>query len=121
MNVEASRQSAYLAIKKNGCAISIKKIINGEMDYDTGKMAQAEELYDGYALLTGSITDIPKDSVVNSNIRWGDKKAIIPAHNLGCVPTEGDSLVIGTNEHAIIFVNPLSPSNIPILYKIVYR
>jgi hypothetical protein len=69
----------------------------------------------------GVVTEYSDRDLANTQIKVGDKKVILEAIEGMPEPQTKDTLVIGTVEHSIVNVKPVSPAGVAVIYEIQVR
>lgn len=117
MDWTKKKQSIKRMIKAKGTAIQVIKVAYGAVDKTTGQATKTEAAHDGYGLFSSYGFDIPENSV----IKTGDKKVLIPALDLECVPAPGDLLISDSGRDRIIAVDTLAPGGEPLMFTVAAR
>ena len=60
-------------------------------------------------------------NVPSSLVQAGDKRVFVPAKDLTIIPQLDDTVVDGSIENAIIFINTTSPGSADIIYELAIR
>lgn len=66
---------------------------------------------------TLAVVDYTSREIDGTQIRAGDKKAIISTQGLAISPTTDDRLVIGSEVHEIVRIMPLSPGGTVVIWQ----
>lgn len=113
-------RAAALKIAAAGQVATLRRVVLGEYDTDTGKPAVLSDtsytcyvaLFD-YSLQGSGISNEP-----GSLIQAGDKQILLPAYGLAITPAPGDTLIVGGVTWNIKNVKELNPAGVPILYDL---
>lgn len=113
---DATKISAAKAIKKSGVAMTLNR---KSTTAATNPWEPPKETTTAYPC-NGVITNYSAHEIDGTVIRRDDRKVLLAA-GLPVVPTTADTLTIGGVELAIMHVEPIAPSNDPIIYTVQVR
>lgn len=117
---DAEQLSAYADIEADGFSLTLRRPGSaGSFDPDTMAFIGATDPtdYQTYALRK----DYKSSEVDGTIIQRGDSMLIVPAYGLPDVINTSDQIIIGSATSEVVFVNALSPGNVPILFNIQVR
>jgi len=114
---DATKASAAKAIKKSGVAMTLNR---KSTTAATNPWEPPTETTTAYSC-NGVITNYSAYEIDGTVIRRDDRKVLLAAGGLAVVPTTADTLTIGGVELAIMHVEPIAPSNDPIIYTVQVR
>ena len=114
---DATKVSAAKAIKKSGVAM----ILNHKgTTAATNPWDPPTETTTAYPC-NGVITNYQMNEIDGTVIKRDDRKVLLGADGLPVMPTNLDTLTIGGVEMLIMHVEPIAPSNDPIIYIVQVR
>ena len=114
---DATKVSAAKAIKKSGVAMTLN---HKGTTAATNPWDSPTETTTAYPC-NGVITNYSAHEIDGTVIRRDDRKVLLAAGGLAVTPTTADTLTIGGVELAIMHVEPIAPSNDPIIYTVQVR
>ena len=117
MDWTKKKQSIKRLIKAKGTTIQLVKVVYGAVSTSTGQAAKTETTYPGYGLFSSYGFNLPENSIIKA----GDKKVLIPALDLGCVPAPDDLLISDSGRDRIIAVDTLEPGGEALMFTVAAR
>lgn len=114
---DATKVSAAKSIKKSGVAMALNRKSTTAANNPWEPPTETKTTYSCY----GVITNYAANEIDGTVIRRDDRKVLLAAGGLAVMPTTADTLTIGGVELAIMHVEPIAPSNVPIIYTVQVR
>lgn len=115
-----SQATANKLLKQFGKQWTIKRIVNGEYDPDTGTVPTTELTSTPYSVLLDYRSG-GMDFAENTLIQAGDKKLLVSAQGLSFDIAQGDLAINGSEQWKIINVKTLKPADTVVMYECQVR
>ncbi|MGV1789181.1 hypothetical protein [Rhizobium sp. A37_96] len=111
---DRTRTTAERLIAKFGQKASLRRIASSGPDYDP---VQTSEDF------ACSLVDLDQSQahIAETLIQRGDRMVYLSTEGLSITPTLADKMLIGSAEHAIVDVQPLSPGGTVVFWQLQVR